>query len=273
MRDQIAHVAPAVDLAQLRARWAALDAREEKTLAEIRLERGRVLVDARKAFPTSGRLAAGWGELLAVWKIEERTAQRYMQLAGYVAAEIPDKVSAIPTYAKAGIVKQALKLEPRPPARETRRVIVDHSQDAAGSGDEPAWQEPTFIPDGEAPAPTAKPCRLCGTVPGGRSTKLASTCKNGCGRADGYQPKSAAGAEIMAVGNRGGNGLPAMPATGEEKTPARQLSFDWSSTAAAVSRDVVAAGPAAALAMVLDIMDRVPGVQEALAAKLSGGRA
>jgi N6-adenosine-specific RNA methylase IME4 len=56
-------------------------------------------------FPARGPKAKGWGDLLQKLCIEERTALRYMQLAGYVD-EISDNVSeTIPTYAQAGIIK------------------------------------------------------------------------------------------------------------------------------------------------------------------------
>lgn len=116
----IAEVRPAVDLVKLAHLWDLACGKEdrseqakavaEKTLGEARLEKGRLLVEARKAFPARGPKAKGWGELLAKWKIDERTARRYMSLAGYVEDGISDNVSEtrpVPTYAQAGITKPA----------------------------------------------------------------------------------------------------------------------------------------------------------------------
>ena len=100
-----------VDLAKLRNQWEMACGREERTeksLAEVRLEKGRILVEARKAFPAKGPKSSGWGDLLRKWNIELVTAWNYMKLAGYV-----DKVSSnnedtsrpIPTYTEAGITK------------------------------------------------------------------------------------------------------------------------------------------------------------------------
>lgn len=87
--------------------------------ARRRLELGKALVRARGAWPASGPRARGWGEFLDREGIEERTAQRYMQLAGYVAsttAEIPDTSApvsgiSVPTYAEAGIAIAPLVTE------------------------------------------------------------------------------------------------------------------------------------------------------------------
>lgn len=108
-------VAPAVTEAEIRHRWdlaTGAEERAEKSLAESRLAKGRILVDARKMFPARGPKAKGWGELLAKLKIDQQTAWKYMQLAGYVEeAGIAEEVSLqkreIPTYADAGIVKRA----------------------------------------------------------------------------------------------------------------------------------------------------------------------
>lgn len=113
MRDNGAIVESAVDIAKLTHLWEQLDAREQRTLGEIRLAKGKLLVEARRGFPAHGPYARGWGELLAKWKIEERTARNYMSLAGYVEA-VPEKLSeTLPTYVEAGIVR-ARDPEPRP---------------------------------------------------------------------------------------------------------------------------------------------------------------
>jgi hypothetical protein len=107
LNEIAAEVSPEVDIVKLTNRWDAACGREEraeKSLAEIRLDKGRILVEAREAFPSRGPKAKGWGELLRQWRIEERTALRYMELAGYVE-KVSDKVSEIPTYAEIGITK------------------------------------------------------------------------------------------------------------------------------------------------------------------------
>lgn len=182
MKDQIAIVAPAINPANLAtaasalrqlvaiveaadkavhaAEGAAQKARE--AAASARLAVGRQLVEDRKRWPFSGPRAKGWGEHLTSAGVNDRTAREWMALAGYV-----EKISA-PFGSSGAEISTTVTRTTIPPrrevARETRRVIVDHSQDAAGGGDEPAWQEPTYTPDGEDPAPSAKPCKLCGMV-------------------------------------------------------------------------------------------------------------
>lgn len=121
MKNSVA-VRSTVNLVELYNRWKVASGREEnteKTLAETRLEKGRILVEARKAFPAKGPKSAGWGELLTKWCVKEETALRYMKLAGHVDAEVsgkkPDTDDKIPTYAKAGIVKRpVLRVVPDP---------------------------------------------------------------------------------------------------------------------------------------------------------------
>lgn len=128
MRDHGAIVQPATDIAKLTLQWELLDAREERTLAEIRVAKGKLLREARGAFPKSGPKARGWGELLAKWKTDDATARRYMALAGYIE-EVDSAQSErdpIPTYAEAGIVKKKTEVvEPllvAPPTDEQREA-------------------------------------------------------------------------------------------------------------------------------------------------------
>lgn len=119
-RPVSAEVQAAVDLVKLRDEWERACGREdraEKSLAEVRLEKGRILVEARKAFPARGPNARGWGELLARWRIPQQTAWEYMRLAGYVEEreEISPSVGEIdiPTREEAGIAKPKAKPEPK----------------------------------------------------------------------------------------------------------------------------------------------------------------
>lgn len=146
MRDHGAIVQPATDIAKLTLQWELLDAREERTLAEIRVAKGKLLVEARKAFPRTGN-DGGWSKLLAKWKVDRDTALRYMKLAGHVesmaAAEDDEPTSGkkseveIPTYATAGIVKQSTPKKPAPvddeplPAAE-RQELVERLEREAG---------------------------------------------------------------------------------------------------------------------------------------------
>jgi hypothetical protein len=104
-----AEVRAVVDLVKLRDEWERACGREdraEKSLSEVRLEKGRILVEARKAFPARGPKAKGWGELLEKWKVDQKTAWNYMSMAGFVEErEISETFTEIPTYAEAGIVK------------------------------------------------------------------------------------------------------------------------------------------------------------------------
>lgn len=122
MKNIAAEIRPAIDLAKLTVAWELLDAREARTLKEIALEKGRLLKEARKAFPRSGPAARGWGEFLTKWKIAEQTARDYMKLAGYVeeiATKFVETPIAIPTYAEAGIVK------PKKPSRASLDASVE----------------------------------------------------------------------------------------------------------------------------------------------------
>lgn len=108
MRKPAAIVEAAVDLEKLRAQWdlaCGAESRAETSLGEARLKKGRLLVEARKAFPARGPKAKGWGELLAKWGIDDETARRYMKLAGYVEDFPQSEGNHVPTYAEAGIVK------------------------------------------------------------------------------------------------------------------------------------------------------------------------
>ena len=101
--------------AEAQSERAAKKADAARGAADMRrLELGKALARARSAFPASGPKARGWGEFLAAEGIEQSTAWRYMQLAGYVEArEVAcnsDGVQAtpqpVPTYAQAGITKR-----------------------------------------------------------------------------------------------------------------------------------------------------------------------
>lgn len=102
-------IRPAIDLASLDRKWTALQDEEARTLAEIRIEKGKLLIQARKAFPEHGsRHSKGWLGQLEKWKITESTAQRYMKFAGYAETTTPTMTGVkgkSPTYIDAGITK------------------------------------------------------------------------------------------------------------------------------------------------------------------------
>ena len=102
--------APEISEAEIVNRWDLATGREEraeKTLAESRLEKGRILVAARKMYPPTGN-DGRWSKLLGKLRVESSTAWRYMQLAGATedASCTVQEAGTIPTYAEAGIVKQ-----------------------------------------------------------------------------------------------------------------------------------------------------------------------
>jgi hypothetical protein len=118
-------VEPAVDVARIgdevRAAHAALrDAEAQERKAEIQVEKsreeaarrrldlGRALAKARKAWPARGPKAKGWGDFLREQGIPESTAKDYMRLAGFVEVSTTDDdvVETVPTYAEAGIDKR-----------------------------------------------------------------------------------------------------------------------------------------------------------------------
>lgn len=82
--------------------------------ARRRLELGRALVEARKAWPARGPKAKGWGEFLERVGIEQDAALRMMHLAGYVEARevsrTDDAVREIPTVREVN----AARREPAP---------------------------------------------------------------------------------------------------------------------------------------------------------------
>jgi len=125
--------------AEIINRWDLATGREEraekaeevasKTKREARLEKGRILRDARKLYPATGRSAGGWGELLKELRTDDETARRLMKLAVEVDGENPltstemrGFPAAIPTYAQAGIVTRAPKIEPDDPMPEDERA-------------------------------------------------------------------------------------------------------------------------------------------------------
>jgi hypothetical protein len=138
--DTIAIVAPAVDTTIMERRiqtaWIAVQkgnasaADARRRADQQRLALGRLLVDARPAWPASGPPAAGWGAFLEKVGIPERTARRYMRLAGYV--EISDTVSeTIPSYSEAGIKsKPRTKPDPEPEVKLGASIPAAWKRDA-----------------------------------------------------------------------------------------------------------------------------------------------
>lgn len=101
-----------------------------------RLELGEMLVEARKQWPARGPNAKGWGEMLAIVGIEERTARNYMALSGYQeVSETDSRVSENarpPTYAEAGIDKRPRKSDDRPsPPKQATPSTASRSQGPA----------------------------------------------------------------------------------------------------------------------------------------------
>lgn len=147
MRDLGSEVQPAVSLATLRNRWEMLDAKEQRTLAEIRLEKGRILVEARKAWAPRGPSRVDgmtWSEWLALPGIRLTTdrALDYMKYAGYVevSGNFPETSPAeLPTYAEAGI-----KTAPPP----TEDAIDDEVEilDTEDAAETRAWEPPAALP-------------------------------------------------------------------------------------------------------------------------------
>ena len=174
-RDLGSIVRPAADLVQLaqevrraneslsaaeklEQRTAEQAASARERAANARLTLGRLLVEARKAWPARGPKAKGWGDFLREQGIGEDSALRYMMLAGYVGeisrtdGDVRETPPRVPTYAEAGIKKaptitaptsllvEALERapatpEPRAPITEapTRpvRVVTDEEREAA----------------------------------------------------------------------------------------------------------------------------------------------
>lgn len=136
MREPIAIVQTASDIAKLTHRWELACGAEEragKSLAQSRLDKGRILVEARDQFATRGPKAKAWGDLLAKWGIEERTARNYMALAGYVDEKVSESLSETPTYEKAGITRGA---KPRESLDASVEVSESDEDSTPEDGDE-----------------------------------------------------------------------------------------------------------------------------------------
>lgn len=106
---------------------AALETKTDEKREDVarrRLRLGRALAEARKQWPARGPKAKGWGEFLARLGIDQPTAWRYMQLAGYSEVSCTDDDEheiSVPTYAEAGIDKRPrLTVNPPPPDPETQ---------------------------------------------------------------------------------------------------------------------------------------------------------
>lgn len=150
--DPVAIVAPAVDLARVKRdlikQHAELQDAERRETATAdaaakaradadgrRLSVGRLLCEARKAFPRSGPKASGWGALLRDLGIEERSAQRWMALAGYVEREIPDTDPSVSgtslQRSKAPTTREVAKARAaeRPAPRVTRDEVDEEPDD------------------------------------------------------------------------------------------------------------------------------------------------
>jgi hypothetical protein len=88
----------------------------QERLAHKRVAIGKLLREARPAWPERGPRAKGWGDYLTRLGISEVTAWRYMELAGAVVSfsekETPDQPPDVPSYAELGIDKRAR--EPAP---------------------------------------------------------------------------------------------------------------------------------------------------------------
>lgn len=157
---QVVELRPAVDVRQAaravrKAHVALQDAeRAESQAAEVhgqkadeaarrRLELGRELILARKAWPARGPNAKGWGDFLRDAGIDDATARRYMALAGY-AEEVSltdDRVSeTVPTYREAGIDRRERKAE----AENDDSDPVEHEPDIEEDID-PKHYEKAFL--------------------------------------------------------------------------------------------------------------------------------
>jgi len=115
MKPPASIVQPQITEAEFVSRWEISSAREqsaEMTLAQTRLEKGRLLVAVRTNYPARGPKAKGWGELLRRLRVEESTAWRYMELAGAVpevSCTMQETPVDVPTYTEAGIVRSDRK--------------------------------------------------------------------------------------------------------------------------------------------------------------------
>lgn len=124
-----------------------------------RLAIGKRLIAVRGVFPRKGPKSSAWGSFLKSVGVEQRTALRYMELAGFVeggesdtdgdvsdSGDLADrdiKPENVPTYAEAGIDKRSRK---------------EKAKDAIGAKQThehlPAKTEPPAV-DAPTPAPTS----------------------------------------------------------------------------------------------------------------------
>lgn len=103
--------------------------------AQRRLHLGNLLIRARKNWPERGPNAKGWGEFLDSVKLDQSTAWRYMQLAGYVAVSgITNET--VPTYRDAGIDTNAARARAANDEVEQPSIAV-----ALRSGRSTRWED------------------------------------------------------------------------------------------------------------------------------------
>jgi len=139
--------AAAVDQALLRIREAEQHAEQADRRAQSaheavrvrRLELGRVLAEARKDFPTSGRNAKAWTDFLAVRRLTLEQAQDAMKYAGFVddlTGGSGNPPAKLPTREEAG-------LDAKPPAGPDNTQPVEPDPEI----DRDTWCTPKWITD------------------------------------------------------------------------------------------------------------------------------
>jgi hypothetical protein len=184
MRDHGSVVQPAVDVDKLlaearRVHIAASDAERAvevhtKRAAELRLQLGRILVDARKGFPRSGPKAAGWARFIADIGIASQRASEYMRLAGHVDSGDLPAGGEISSLRSAGIKPGAS--DARPTKAPAPRVVRDGSQDPGEEdvAEDRSYREVTF-PVESAPAPPQVKVATMVQVGDGPITTISTT--------------------------------------------------------------------------------------------------
>jgi ParB family chromosome partitioning protein len=138
--DDIVVVAPAVDVDRIAAEIACEIERHEVGVRESQRRHavrvGRLLLEARPAWPARGPRAKGWGEFLERVGVPQPTASAWMKLAESVPEFSLESSENSPTYRGAGLERRPLRseVEPDPP-----RLIAPHVSHNTGNNE---WYTP-----------------------------------------------------------------------------------------------------------------------------------
>lgn len=114
-----------------------------------RVELGHALIRARKMWPARGPRAKGWGEFLATHKLDDSTARRYMEYAGYCEEQGISLTESekMPTYADAGIDNRGREAEVDASTDSPMGKLIPLHASAGDAPDRNSWCTPEWLCD------------------------------------------------------------------------------------------------------------------------------